>query len=138
MRVEWEILLFIFLLNLSVGLIISLSLPGTAYVNPTNPTNASEYEKHFNASEIEQWGSTPFSGIPLIGDIFAGFQFFVRNIGFLFDGFPTLLTWLKDSYITDSSGALAFDVIANTLRAIYALLIATFLIEFISGRYISD
>ncbi len=107
-------------------------------MNPTNPTNSSEYEGYLNATEIEGWQSSPFSGIPVIGDIFAGFQFLISNIGFLFDGFPTLLTWLGDTYITDAAGQTAFTIIAMTLRAIYALLICTFLIEFLSGRYFTE
>jgi hypothetical protein len=140
MRVQWEILLFLFCLNLSIGLVVALGLPSTEYVNPIvgDATNATLYEENFNQTAIEGWGSTPFSGIPIIGDIFAGFQFFISNVGYLFDGFPQLLTWLADTYITDAGGMLAFAIIANALRAIYALLICTFLIEFISGRYISE
>ena len=74
----------------------------------------------------------------VIGDIFSGFQFIVKNLGFLFDGFPSLLLWLSDSYLTDAGGMFAFGVIANTLRAVYALLICSFLIEFLSGRYYTE
>ena len=74
----------------------------------------------------------------MIGDIFAGFNFLWQNIKWIVDGFPTLLEYIKDSYVTEASGRLAFDVIANALRAVYALLISVFLIEFISGRNVSD
>lgn len=132
--------MFIFLLNLAVGIGIQLSWPGTAYANPLSPDiNASEYEAHFNSTEIAGWGdSSPFSGIPLIGDIYAGFNYLWNNIKYLVDGFPTLLTWVSESYITDPAGQFAFGVIANALRAVYAFLIAVFLIEFISGRNPSD
>lgn len=93
----------------------------------------------FNYTDIEQgWSSTPFNGVPIIGDIFSGFQFFIQNMQFLIDGFPMLLTWIADSYITDASAYSAFTVITWALRALYGLLISTFLIEFISGRVFSD
>jgi hypothetical protein len=138
LRAQWSILLFLFCLNLSIGLIVQLSLAGTSQVSPTIPANATQYEQNANITAIENWQSNIFSGIPVIGDIFSGFQFVINNIGFLFDGFPHLLVWLSDSYITDSAGMLAFGIIANALRAIYALLICSFLIEFLSGRYFSE
>lgn len=140
MRIQYEILLFIFILNLVVGLAIALGFPGTEYVSPSGTgVNATEYETHFNSTDISSgWSATPFSGIPVIGDIFGGFNFLIQDIGYLIDGFPTLLVYMRNTYITDADGQLAFDIIANVLRAVYALLISLFLIEFISGRVITD
>ena len=132
--------MFIFCLNLAIGLVIVLQFPGTVNVNPAGAgVNATEYEAHFNATVLGKgWQQTPFSGIPMIGDIFGGFNFLIQDIGYLMDGFPVLLLQLRDTYITDQAGIDAFDVIANALRAVYALLISIFLIEFISGRVFSD
>lgn len=140
MRTQWELLIFLFCLNLAIGLVAALQLPGTDFVNPANnsASDADQYEEHFNSTDIMGWQSTPFSGIPIIGDLFSGFEFLVRNVRYLIDGFPSLLTYLKDSYIVDADGRLAFDIIANVLRAIYALLVSVFLIEFLSGRIIHD
>jgi hypothetical protein len=105
----------------------------------TSGVNGTQYEQQFNATKIATgWSSTPFSGIPLIGDIFAGFNFLWSNIKYMVDGFPTLLTWIEHSFITDPSGIVAFEVLANALRAIFAFLIVIFLIEYIGGRNISD
>lgn len=146
MRIQYEILLFIFCMNLIVGLVMVLQFPGTEYVMAGDTgVNATEYEQHFNSTDItgdgadkQGWKATPFSGIPLIGDIFGGWNFLIQDIGYLFDGFPTLLTYMRNTYLTSEDGLNAFDVIANVLRAIYALLITLFLIEFISGRNITD
>ena len=139
MRVQWELLLGLFIINLSIGVVMGLALPGTAYVAVPSGVNATEYEQHFNSSEIAtNWGGTPFSGIPVIGDIFAGFSFIYQNIQYLIDGLPKLLLWVQECFITDTNGQLAFAVVANALRAIYALLIVMFLIEFISGRIFTD
>lgn len=133
-------LLFIFCLNLAIGLAITLNLPGTTNVRAAyNGVNATEYEEHFNSTEIATgWQGSPFSGIPMIGDIFAGFNFLWQNIKYLVDGFPALLTYIDNSFITTTEGHVAFLVIVNVLRAIYALLVVMFLIEFISGRSPTD
>jgi hypothetical protein len=105
-------------------------------VQAQTPGDATDYESTFNATEIGgSWGATPFTGIPVIGDIFSGFQFLFTHIHFLIDGFPTFLTWISDSYLTDAGGRLAFNIIANSLRAIYAVLMCFWFIEYIGGRY---
>ena len=140
MKVQYEILLFIFCLNLTVGAAIALGVPGTEYVSPAaTDVNATEYEDHFNATDIAgQWEQSPFSGIPLIGDIYFGFNTLWQNIQYLVDGFPMLLTYLSNSYITDGGARDAFTIVANIMRAIYALLIVLFIVEFISGRIVTD
>jgi hypothetical protein len=133
-------LLYLFCINLSLGLIVGIGLAGTEYNNPLAPEiDAEEYEGHFNSTELaEGWAGSPFSGIPIVGDIFAGFNFLWQNIQYLVDGLPMLLTLIGDTYITDATGLLAFNVVANVLRGIFALLISMFLVEFISGRIFSD
>lgn len=140
MRVQWELLLGIFIINLAVGIVIGLALPGTAYVSATSTgVNATEYESHFNSTAITKgWDATPLIGIPIVGDIYAGFDFLYQNLQYIVDGLPKFLLWIEDSYITDPSAQVAFQVIANALRAVYALLVALFLIEFISGRIFTD
>jgi hypothetical protein len=140
-RVQFEILLFLFCLNLAIGMVIALNAPGTIYVKAAyNNMSVSDYEAHFNATEIaNSWGkSGPFSGIPMIGDIFGGFFFLWQNIQYLVDGFPALITYVGNTFVTDASGQAAFWVVTNAVRAVYALLIVIFLIEFISGRIMSD
>ena len=139
MRVQFQILIFIACLNLATGMAIALALPGTEYVQASNPSNVSDYEEYFNATEVaESWESTPFSGIPIVGDIFSGFQFLFRNIQYLIDGFPMLLTWMSDTFIVDASAKTAFTIITNVLRAVYAITIFVFVIEFISGRQLTE
>lgn len=139
MKIQFKILMFMLCLNLSVGLAIQLGVAGTEYFQPTNPSNASEYEEHFNATAIaDRWEATPFSGIPIVGDIFSGFQFLFQNIQYLLDGFPMFLQWVSDTYLTDATARLNFSYITNTLRAIFAVLMSIMVIEFISGRYLTD
>lgn len=140
MRVQWEILLFLLVLNIVIGLCIALQVPSTMYITPFAKTvNATEYEAYYNATQIaKNWKATPFSGIPVIGDIFGGFGFLWQTLGYMLDGFPTLITWIGDSFITNPEGQTAFWILANMLRAIQAILITMFIIEFISGRIWTD
>lgn len=140
MRVQWEILLFLFCVNLAFGIVIQLNAPGTVYIKAEyEGISPEEYEAHFNSTDIAtSWSGTPFSGIPMIGDIFGGFNFLWQNIKYLVDGFPALLNYFDATFITSSEGHAAFFIITNSLRAVYALLISVFLIEFISGRIWSD
>lgn len=132
--------MFLLCINLAISVIVSLGVAGVSFASPSaSAVNPAEYEAHFNSTQIAKgWSSTPFSGIPMIGDIFAGFNFLYQNLGYLIDGLPILLNWLKDSFIVDPTARLAFDILANALRAIFALLISIFLIEYIGGRIISD
>lgn len=136
MKVQFKILLFLVCLNLATGMVIALALPGTEYASATSAGgNVSDYESRFNSTKIaESWEATPFSGIPVVGDVFAGFYLFFTQIRFIIDGFPSLLQWISDAYITSSAGRTAFAVVANTLRAIYAVMMAAFLVYLITGR----
>lgn len=139
MKIQMIILMFFVCLNLASGLAIALALPGTEYVQATTPDETTEYESHFNATEIvDKWGATPFSGIPVIGDIFSGLNFLWNGIQYLIDGFPMFLTWISDTYIIEAQAKTAFAIFANALRAIFAILMTVFAIEFISGRKLTE
>lgn len=139
MRIQWEILLGILILNLSTGLVVALQLPGTANASTLTAMNGTQYETHFNNTALAKgWDSTPFSGIPIIGDIFYGFNAFWQMFHYVFDGFPTFLNWIRDSYIADQGARDAFTAIAVVLSSLFYILFAVFIIEFISGRFTSD
>ena len=143
MRVQFQLLIFIVCINLATGMVIALNLPGTAYSKAIQgtPGDVTDYEERFNATEIaEKWKPGGVLGyIPLVGDLLSGFYFFVTDVlPYMLDGFPKLLTWIGNSYITNASGRTAFFIIANVLRAIYAIMLTIFVIEFISGRRMPD
>jgi len=137
--VQFQILIFVVCLNLSTGMIIELNLPGTEYVQASSPSNVTEYPEYFNATEVaESWESTPFSGIPIVGDIFSGFQFLFRNLQYLFVGFPMFLAWVGDAFIVDASALTAFNTIVAVLYALFSVTMSIFVIEFIAGRYMTE
>ena len=135
MKWQSEIIIFIICLNLATGMVIELALPGTAYVMPSNPTNASEYEAHYNATQIaEGWSFPPSLGVPMFGDIWSGFSFLVRMITYTLVGFPLFLGWLGDSFITDASALTAWNIIKTAILAMFSVFMALFFVWFISGR----
>ena len=140
MRAQFQILLFIVCLNLASGLVIELQLPGTERVeSPYKPSNVTGYPTHFNATEVaDAWESTPFLGIPLVGDIFSGFQFLFRNLQYLFVGFPMFLAWAGDTFIIDRSAFDTYQTIVAVLYALFSVTMAIFAIEFISGRLMTE
>ena len=129
-----------FCLNLAIGLAVALNFPGTVDVRAANAgMNVTEYEAHFNATEtVASWTPGLFTGVYFLGDIFGGLGFLWQNIQYLVDGFPIFLNYLDATFITSSEGHAAFLVIENVLRAVYALLIFTFVVEFISGRIFTE
>lgn len=140
MKLQFQILIFMVILNVVTGVVIALELPATAFSQPLDGSgDVDDYEGRFNATDIaDRWSSNPFSGIPVVGDIFGGLYLFFDQIRFLIDGFPMFLDWVSYSYLTDVSGQTAFNHIANVFRIIYAVVIAVFMIEFITGRIMTD
>jgi len=132
--------MFMACLNVSVGLIIGLQLPGSEWTQASETgVNATDYEEHFNSTRIVgSWWENIIYSIPLFGDIFSGLQFLWGNVQYLVDGFPMFLTWVSDTYITDAEGRIAFGLIANALRGLYAIMFSVMVIEFLSGRYMTD
>ena len=139
MKVQYQIILFVICLNLAFGLAFELGLPGTEYSQGQTPISAQEYQETFNATEVGKgWASNPFLGIPVIGDIFGGFQFLYKHIHFFIDGFGMFLNFVGDTFLVDSAGRAAFMLIADGFRALWAFLLVFLFIEFISGRYFSE
>jgi len=139
LRLQFKILFFLACFNLATGMVMALALPGTGYFGSgrlsTTGSTHEEYEEQFNATKVtKSWSATPFSGIPIVGDVFSGFYLLAVNWQFLIDGFPMLLTWISEAYLTTSEARAAFTIIANVLRALFAILMATFLIYLITGR----
>lgn len=140
MRWQYNLLMFIVCFNLAIGLVLALNLPGTAYVNPTNPTkNTTDYESQFNATEIAKGWKPSFSvGILVIDEVFSMFNFLWRNLVFLIDGFPQMLDWISYTFSVDASGQTALGFIKWAWRAVFSITMTFFVIEFISGRTPSD
>ena len=135
MKWQSEIIFFVICLNLATGLVMELNVAGTDIVAPSNPTNASEYEEHFNATEIAGgWTFPPTVAIPIIGDIWSGFSFLARMVTYVIVGFPLFLGWLGDSFIIGAEALAAWNILKTTILAVFSIVMAMYFIWFISGR----
>jgi len=142
MRLQTTILFYIMCLNLACWLALNpyTQILTTWAVVPWNPSvNATEYETHFNATEIaDLWQATPFLGIPVVGDIFSGLHFLSTIVIYLFAGFPIFLYWVGDAFIVDSTARLSYNAFVVVLTALFGVLMSFWMIEFISGRPLNE
>ena len=135
MKWQTEIIIFICCLNLATGLVVELNAPGTDYVSPVSPESPEDYEAHYNVTEIGKgWSSRPLANVPILGDIYYGFQTFFRLVSYVFVGFPAFLYSLGDNFITDQAGLNAYHSIAIVVGALFFVVMAFYIVWFISGR----
>jgi len=139
MITQFKILLFLLVLNLVSGYLVTAEVngqyivPGAGKSHGLNATGDVQYENEYNVTEkMNSWSATSY-GFPVIGDIFSGASMLVGAIRNVVDGFPKMLDWCA-SFIPASGGDVAFAIIANILRGVFAFCALTLFIEFISGR----
>lgn len=106
-------------------------LPGGDYAQPLNSTGTlDEYEDNFNASGlVDTW--EPVGGYGFAGDIFTGLNMFWTVFRFLIDGLGMTLEWVG-SFVPVASTA--FNIIAWVIRILTSCMVATLVIEVITGR----
>ena len=111
--------------------------PGVKYAKPLNASGSyDEYLERFNATEtVEKWQSTPFSGIPIIGDIFSGLNLFWNQFSFLAAGFAPMLTWLTSLVPVNTT---VLTLLCAGLVMLHWVMLCTLIIEFVSGRQLID
>lgn len=141
MKIQFQIMLFMICLNLATGMAMELGNLGAVPlgdVQATNPGNSSDYESHFNATEVaKKWTWTDY-GVPILGDIFSAFDIVFRTIEYVIAGFPLFLMWIGETFIVDATALLAYNIVVGTLSALFYILMFFYAIEFISGRYHSQ
>lgn len=146
MRTEATILIFVLILNLSTLMVMDLGslgvIPGAVDVKQLNATGSySLYEERFNATAIVDptvgW-TAPTVDIPIIGDVFGGFMFFVKQILFIIAGFPIWLYYFGEAFIPTGIGLAVWGVISTVLSIIFGIYTSWFLIQFITGRIINE
>lgn len=144
MKTQMYFLIAIACMNITIFMVMNARgenneylFPGVNYTRPLNASGTvSNYEERFNASDVvEKWQSTPFSGIPVIGDIFSGLSLFYNQYRFLIDGVPALTDWFSSFVPVNNT---AFAIFSNAFRVLVAIMVATLLIEFVSGRRLID
>ncbi|MGD2090783.1 MAG: hypothetical protein PVH61_31715 [Candidatus Aminicenantes bacterium] len=137
MITQFKILFFFLCINvIAFGVVYVQSqgtvlVPGGTYSQGLNSTGTlEEYESNFNASGlVDTW--EPVGGYGFAGDIFSGLNMFWNVFRFLIDGLGMTLEWVG-SFIPVAN--VAFTAIAWILRILTGAMVATLVIEMITGR----
>jgi hypothetical protein len=142
MKTTAMFLVVIAIVNISIFMVMNAEttsgdpiIPGLNYSRPLNASGTIEdYEERLNATDVmADWRGEGATNLPIIGDLFSGVTQFWDRFKFLVDGIPSLLDWFGSFLPVSATG---FNIVAWAVRAITAIMVTIFVIEFISGREI--
>ena len=124
MKIAYQALLFILALNLTTWVVQQIDVIPIAGVEPIiEPT---EVPEQFNpTATVQGWGGW-LTTLYIIGDIVGGLQMLWNAIYVLVVGFPSLLSNLGVP-----------SIVVYPLYALWSFVYFIFVIEWISGRYIT-
>lgn len=144
MRIQSQLLLIFVCINAAMGLVVALqgfgviNLFGSISTSDTDLNSAAV--QYGDAGEIAEAWSTrdPPTLLGVIGDIMGSIPWYFTMILSVIAGFPMLILQLSSAFPLDpvaSNVVLAFDI---ALVAIWGWLMASFIIELISGRPLNE
>lgn len=139
MRIGFNIVMYIMLLNLVCGLMYVLAVPGTEFSNVLYGTgDTEEYEERFNATEfMDKTEPEASDAFTFVGHIWGGLQLIWNGIRFTVFGFPTMLQGIGGQ-IGDPTAKAAFGNISNILIVATSFIIFMWLYQLLTGRRVED
>ena len=149
MRVQSQLLLIFVCLNAGMTLVDGLGnlgvIPGYSMAHSlTNsssiPTDANSAAVQYgNASQIAtSWSQNPPTLLGTIGDILGSLPWYFRMILDIFTGFPFLIAQLSSAFALDALSSNVVLVISVALSSVWGWLMASFIVELISGRMLNE
>lgn len=132
MRIGFQAVMFIIILNLVTGLMYTLSVPGTGQSNilAGGPT-AENITERFNASAFHEPETSTL--ITFVGHIWSALTTMWVAIRFVIAGFPAML-WQIGTQIEDPVTKVAFTSIAGVLFAVFSVVIFVWVFQLLTGR----
>lgn len=141
MKIGFKAVLFLLILNLVSTMVYAIQIPGTTYTGILyggSQANATEYAEEFNTTTLlDRWTATPFSGIPIFGDIFSGIMLLFNAIRSIIVGFPDLINSIAYS-IVDTTARNAVLTVNYVIYAVFAFITFLWMFQLITGRKVSD
>lgn len=140
MRIGYQIILYMLILNLVSGLVYQLGIPGTNYANVLNTgteANSTNYAEEFNSTELLERTDPQFSITNVADYVFSGLFLLYSAIRSITIGFPDLVNTVAYS-IPDADGRNAVLAISSVLYAAFAFLIFLWLFQLITNRRVSE
>ena len=136
MRIGFQVVLFILILNLTTGLMYQTSVPGTAYSNVLTGTPSSEnITERFNASSLIN--PEPSMTITFVGHLLAALNAMWMAIRMVVVGFPDMLAQIAGS-IPDPSARATFTSISYVLYGVFSIIIFMWVFQLVTGRQVED
>ena len=104
---------------------------------PTDPSQAAI--QYGNASDIAtQWTKNPPTALGTIGDILGSLPWYFKMVIDIFSGFPFLIAQLGSAFPLDAASSNVVLIFAVALSTVWGWLMASFIIEIISGRFLNE
>ena len=149
MRKQSQLLLLFICINVGMSMVDGLgslgAIPGYSYAHglsnstsiPNDPSAAAV--QYGNASEIATaWSQNPPTLLGTIGDILGSLPWYFRMILDIFTGFPFLVAQLASAFTLDPLSSNVVLVISVGLSSVWGWLMASFIVELISGRMLNE
>lgn len=149
MRIQSQLLLIFICLNAGMTLVDGLGtlgvIPGYAYAhgisNSTstslNPSDAAV--QYGNASQIaDSWSKNPPTILGMIGDILGSLPWYFKMILDIIGGFPFVIVQLASGFALDPLSSAVVVCFSSALSLIWGWLMASYIIELISGRMLNE
>jgi hypothetical protein len=149
MRVQSQLLLIFICLNAGLTLVDGLGnlgvIPGYSLAHSlsnstaisSSPTDAAV--QYGNASQIAtSWSQNPPTLLGTVGDILGSLPWYFTMIIDIFTGFPFLIVQLSSAFALDPLSSNVVLVISVALSSVWGWLMASFIVELISGRLLNE
>ena len=135
MKIGFQIVLFLLILNIVSGLAFQLNVPGTQYSHAIPGTGDPEdYEDRFNAGKmLNETQPGAWAEFPFLGNVFGTIMMLWNGLNFIIMGFPALLERYA-GFIPEVGGRTAFSAITLVLRAIFSFVIFGWIFQILTGR----
>ena len=141
MKIGFELVLFIVLLNVVSTVVYQVAVPGTEYAviqQSGSQSNATQMESEFNATTmLGRWKSNPLESLPFVGILFSMVFMMWDVISVVVNGFPALIQSFG-YLIGDPVARAAFDVIMTVIRVGFVAIIFFWIFEIATGRPVME
>ena len=141
MKIGFELVLFIVLLNVVSTVVYQVAVPGTEYAviqQSGSQSNATQMESEFNATTmLGRWKSNFFESLPFVGILFSMVFMMWDVISVVVNGFPALIQSFG-YLIGDPVARAAFDIIMTVFRLGFAAIIFFWIFEIATGRPVME
>jgi len=144
MRVQSQLLVLFVCLNAAMGMVTELSnlgivnLFGSTGVDAPKSVGDAMVQYGDAPAIADDWSKKPPTVLGMIGDILGSIPWYFRIAMSGIAGFPILAVQLANAYALDPMGNAIVTIFVVGLTLVWGWLMASFIIELISGRFLNE